>query len=64
MIEHIDFGSITHTVKWFDLCCAKTPLLVPSLEPAPLISQHAAEEIDGFATMFWTFIVGSDKIRY
>ncbi len=50
-------------VKWFGLCCASPPLLVPSLQPGPLISQYAAEEFDDFAKMFWTFIVGTDKIQ-
>ncbi|MCJ1444929.1 MAG: hypothetical protein MMC23_005433 [Stictis urceolatum] len=50
-------------VKWLELSCAKPPLLVPSLQPGPLISQYAAEEFDDFVKMFWTFIVGPDKIQ-
>lgn len=50
-------------VKWFELSCAKAPLLVPSLQPGPLISQYAAEEVDDFVKMFWTLIVGPDKIQ-
>jgi hypothetical protein len=50
-------------MKWFELSCAKSPLLVPSLQPGPLISQYAAEEFDEFAKMYWTFLVGTDKIQ-
>lgn len=50
-------------VKWFDLCCAKPPLLTPSLQPGSLISQYTAEEVDEFAKMYWEFIVGTDKMR-
>ena len=49
--------------KWLELACAKSPLLVPSLQPGPLISQYAAEEFDEFVKMYWTFIVGVDKIQ-
>ncbi|KAI1862053.1 uncharacterized protein JN550_010518 [Neoarthrinium moseri] len=49
--------------QWFELCCSKSTLLVPSLQPEPLISQYAAEEIDDFAKLYWTFIVGSDKMQ-
>ncbi|KAI8632256.1 hypothetical protein F5Y19DRAFT_356882 [Xylariaceae sp. FL1651] len=51
------------SMKWFELCSANSPLLVPSLQPGPLISHYAAEEIDEFAIMIWTFIVGTDKIQ-
>ena len=50
-------------VKWFELSCAKPPLLVPSLQPGALISQCAAQEVDGFVKMFWTFLAGKDKIQ-
>jgi hypothetical protein len=50
-------------VKWFELSCAEPPLLVPSLQPGPLIAQYAAEEFDDFAKMFWTYIAGKDKIQ-
>ena len=50
-------------VKWFELSCAKPPLLVPSLQPGGLISQCAAEEVDDFVKMFWTFLAGKDKIQ-
>ncbi|RDW59932.1 hypothetical protein BP6252_13019 [Coleophoma cylindrospora] len=50
-------------IKWFELSCAKPPLLVPSLQPGPLISEYAAEEIDDFAKLYWRFIVGTDKIQ-
>ncbi|KAI1102858.1 putative aldo/keto reductase [Jackrogersella minutella] len=50
-------------MKWLQLSCAKPPLLVPSLQPGPWISQYAAEEFDDFAKLFWTFIVGKDKIQ-
>ncbi|KUL92408.1 hypothetical protein ZTR_02204 [Talaromyces verruculosus] len=51
-------------VKWFKLCCEKPPLLVPSLQPGPLISQYPAEELDEFAKFYWTYLVGTDKIQY
>lgn len=51
-------------VKWSELCHAKPPLLVSSLEPEPLISRYAPEEIDDFVKMYWTFIAGPDKIQY
>jgi len=50
-------------VKWFKLCCEKPPLLVPSLQPGPLISQYPAEELDDFAKFYWTYLVGTDKIQ-
>lgn len=50
-------------VKWFQLCCDKPPLLVPSLQPGPLISQYPAEELDNFAKFYWTYLVGTDKIQ-
>ena len=50
-------------MAWFELSCAKPPLLVPPLQPGSLISQHPAEEFDDFVKMFWTFIVGTDKIQ-
>lgn len=50
-------------VRWFELSCAKPPLLVPSLQPGRLMSQCAAEEVDDFVKMFWTFMAGKDKIR-
>jgi hypothetical protein len=49
--------------RWFQLSCEKPPLMVPSLTPGPLISQYAADEIDCFAMLFWTFLVGTDKIQ-
>lgn len=50
-------------MKWFELSCAQSPLLVPSLQPGPLISQYTPEAFDDFAKMYWTFIVGQDKIQ-
>ena len=50
-------------VQWFDLSCEKPPLLVPSLLPGSLMSQYAAEEIDDFVKMFWTFTIGADKVQ-
>ncbi|KAI3323569.1 hypothetical protein HD806DRAFT_522712 [Xylariaceae sp. AK1471] len=50
-------------LKWFHMCCEKPPLLVPSLQPGPLISQYAAEEIDSFATLFWTYIIDKDRFQ-
>lgn len=54
---------VESSMKWFELSCAKPPLLVPSLRPGPLISQYAADEVDDFAKLLWTFIVGTDKIQ-
>ncbi|KAI0883620.1 uncharacterized protein GGS22DRAFT_167555 [Annulohypoxylon maeteangense] len=51
-------------LEWLEMSRAKPPLLVPSLKPGPLISQHTADEVDDFAKMFWTYIIGPDKIRY
>ncbi|KAI1089669.1 hypothetical protein F5B19DRAFT_361206 [Rostrohypoxylon terebratum] len=50
--------------EWLEMSLAKPPLLVPSLKPGPLISQHNADEVDDFAKAFWTYIIGPDKIRY
>ncbi|EXJ83559.1 hypothetical protein A1O1_07182 [Capronia coronata CBS 617.96] len=50
-------------VKWFDLSCEKPPLLVPALQPMPVISQYAASEVDDFIKLYWTFIIGTDKIQ-
>jgi hypothetical protein len=49
--------------KWFDISCAKSPLLVPSMQSGPLISQYAADEFDDFAKLLWTSTAGTDKIR-
>lgn len=50
-------------MKWFQECCAKEPLLVPSLGPSQVMEGHGADEIDEFASLFWTFIVGTDRIQ-
>ena len=48
---------------WSERCDRDSPLLVPSMQPGNCISQHAADEIDDFVKMFWTFIVGTDKMK-
>ncbi|KAI0550601.1 hypothetical protein F4679DRAFT_199284 [Xylaria curta] len=52
-------------VKWFNVCRggAKSPLMVPSLTPQPIISQYPAGEFDDFAKLCWSFVVGTDKIQ-
>lgn len=50
-------------VQWSNLSGTKSPLLVPSLRPGSLISQYPAEEVDDFAKMVWTFILGADKVQ-
>jgi hypothetical protein len=51
-------------MEWFELSSSKSPLLVPSLQPGPVISQYEADEFDGFLKILWTVIVGSEKIQY
>ena len=50
-------------MRWYELSCAKSPLLVPALQPGFYISSYAADEFDGFVKLIWTFIVGADKIQ-
>ncbi|PVI02199.1 hypothetical protein DM02DRAFT_590015 [Periconia macrospinosa] len=50
--------------KWARLSNEKKPLLVASLTPGPLLDEYKSEDIDEFAKMYWTFIVGKDKIEY
>lgn len=50
--------------KWFEMTCAKSPLLVPSLQPAPLISQYEADDFDDFTKTIWAVIVGTDRIQH
>ncbi|KAF4173833.1 hypothetical protein CNMCM8927_006598 [Aspergillus lentulus] len=50
-------------IKWFELCSLKPPLLVDSLQPGALMSQYSAEELDDLAKLYWTYIVGADKIQ-
>ncbi|KAI0522054.1 hypothetical protein F5B22DRAFT_457186 [Xylaria bambusicola] len=52
-------------VKWFNLCRgdARSPLMVPSLTPQPVISQYLSTEFDEFAKLCWSFVVGTDKIQ-
>ncbi|KAI2783745.1 hypothetical protein F4815DRAFT_457775 [Daldinia loculata] len=50
-------------VKWVELSSAEEPLLVPSLQPGPLISQYNADEFDDLVQVVWTCIVGTDKMK-
>jgi hypothetical protein len=50
-------------MKWCELCRLKPPLLVDSLQPGALMSLYPAEELDDIAKLYWTFIVGADKIQ-
>ncbi|KAI1394200.1 uncharacterized protein F4822DRAFT_40624 [Hypoxylon trugodes] len=51
-------------VRWGELCYANsTPLLVAALQPEVLMAQHSAGEFDDFATMYWSYVVGPDKMR-
>jgi hypothetical protein len=53
-----------NAVKWMDLCCKAPPLLVPSLQPEPLISWHEADEFDDLARILWSYLVGADKMEF
>lgn len=50
-------------VAWSELCSRDSPLLMSSMHPENCIAQHSSDEIDDFVKMFWTFIVGTDKIQ-
>jgi hypothetical protein len=50
-------------MKWYELSCAKSPLLVPALQPGSYIAGYAADEFDEFVKLIWTFIVGADKVQ-
>ncbi|KAI0849667.1 putative aldo/keto reductase [Daldinia vernicosa] len=50
-------------VKWVELSSGEEPLLVPSLQPGPLISQHNADEFDDLIKVIWTCIIGRDKMK-
>lgn len=50
-------------LRWFQICCEKAPLLVPSLEPEPIIANHDAAEVDGFVKMYWKYLVGEEKMK-
>lgn len=51
-------------MEWLKLSSSKSPLLVPSLQPGPVISQYEADNFDEFSKIVWTVIVGSEEIRY
>jgi hypothetical protein len=51
------------SIKWLELTCAKSPLLVPCLQPELLMSQYAADEVDDLVKVFWKILVGVDKIQ-
>ncbi|KAH8891522.1 putative aldo/keto reductase [Thozetella sp. PMI_491] len=51
-------------LEWFGLSCERSPLLVPSLQPGPVLSQYEAEEFDDLVKMVWAIIVGSDRMQY
>ena len=48
---------------WATLAEDKGPLLVSPLRPLPVMEEHAAREIDEFAVLYWTFIVGAERIQ-
>jgi len=50
-------------VEWSELSNKRSPLLVPSLGIGNLISQYPAAEFDDFVKIFWTFILGPDKVQ-
>ncbi|KAI0004070.1 hypothetical protein F4779DRAFT_630475 [Xylariaceae sp. FL0662B] len=50
-------------IKWAELSYAEAPLLVPSLQPEPLISQYRADELDDFAKIVWKCLIGGDKMQ-
>lgn len=50
-------------LRWFQICCEKAPLLVPSLEPEPILAKHDATEIDGFVKMYWKYLVGEERMK-
>jgi hypothetical protein len=50
-------------IKWYQLCSAKPPLLIPSLTPEPSMAVYAAGEFGEFATLLWGYIVGQDRIK-
>ena len=51
---------------WSALCSdsTKVPLMVPSLQPEPYMLSHGADEFDKFTAVFWSFLVGAEKIKY
>ncbi|VUC37597.1 unnamed protein product [Clonostachys rosea] len=51
-------------LEWSELSCSKSPILVTSLRPLPIMSQYEAEEVDDLVKEVWAVIVGSDKIQY
>ena len=54
----------TCSITWFELSSKKSPLLLPSLNPGPVMSQYKADEVDDVLKLVWTIIVGSEKIQY
>ncbi|CAH0043443.1 unnamed protein product [Clonostachys solani] len=51
-------------LEWSELSCSKSPILVTSLRPIPIMSQYEAEEVDELVKEVWAVIVGSDRIQY
>ncbi|VUC27425.1 unnamed protein product [Clonostachys rosea] len=49
--------------QWLELSSSKLPLIVPSLRPNSLMSQYNADEVDDFVKLFWTFLVGNDRVQ-
>ncbi|CAH0036828.1 unnamed protein product [Clonostachys rhizophaga] len=49
--------------QWLEISRCKLPLIVPSLRPSSLMSQYNADEVDDFVKLYWTFLVGNDRVQ-
>jgi hypothetical protein len=54
---------VDSAMKWYELSCLKSPLLVPALQPGLYVAQYAAGEFDDFVQLIWSFVIGADKVQ-
>jgi hypothetical protein len=50
--------------QWEKICTEKSPLMIPSLRPEAMMEKHAADEIDDFVKLFWTYTAGPDRVAW
>lgn len=49
--------------RWSEIMAAKSPLLISTMTPSPLIAQYSADDFDDLIQMLWKYIVGPEKIQ-
>ncbi|KAI1114536.1 hypothetical protein F5Y14DRAFT_163158 [Nemania sp. NC0429] len=63
MTARRDLWDAQSASEWFGLCCENPPQLVSSLHPWQFMDENSAIGVDGFVTIIWTLLVGSEALR-